>query len=347
MDDQALIRTYGNTNLPEGTEDRPLVTFALFAYNQEKYIREAVEGAFSQTYSPLEIILSDDCSCDRTFEIIEEMAASYEGPHQVVVRRNSENMNVAPHVVKVMRAAKGDYFVLAAGDDISHPLRTEKIINCFHETGAAGVHSRCRLIDEFGNIVETNYVSQGDLYVRSWFKVDQRSFVHGATSAYSKAVLEYVPEEPHGIHAEDGLLTIAILANGLSVHFLESHFVDYRTHESSLSNDTATKRNFRDIIEHERKLSRSVGSYLNLCSFALDIVKRSTSKCINKTEVSLRIEETIAIFSLRQRAYSHSFRQRLKALGACKSVNEIRFSLSRLFGLKLFSFIKVISSIGA
>ena len=50
--------------------ERPLVTFALFAYNQEKYIREAVEGAFSQTYQRMEIILSDDCSTDSTFDIL-------------------------------------------------------------------------------------------------------------------------------------------------------------------------------------------------------------------------------------------------------------------------------------
>lgn len=56
-------------------QDRPLVTFALIAYDQERFIREAVEGAFSQTYSPLEIILSDDCSSDRTFEIIKDVAA--------------------------------------------------------------------------------------------------------------------------------------------------------------------------------------------------------------------------------------------------------------------------------
>ena len=42
------------------TEERTLVTFALFVYNQEKYIREAVEGAFAQSYEPMEIILSDD-----------------------------------------------------------------------------------------------------------------------------------------------------------------------------------------------------------------------------------------------------------------------------------------------
>ena len=34
--------------MPDNATDRPLVTFALFAYNQEKYIREAVEEAFAQ-----------------------------------------------------------------------------------------------------------------------------------------------------------------------------------------------------------------------------------------------------------------------------------------------------------
>lgn len=38
-------------------EKRPLVTFALFAYNQERFIREAVEGALAQTYSPLQVVL--------------------------------------------------------------------------------------------------------------------------------------------------------------------------------------------------------------------------------------------------------------------------------------------------
>ena len=74
------------TNIPKLPQGRALVTFALFAYNQEKFIREAVEGAFSQTYEPLEIILSDDYSSDRTFEIIERMAAEYTGPHRVIVR---------------------------------------------------------------------------------------------------------------------------------------------------------------------------------------------------------------------------------------------------------------------
>ena len=68
--------------------NKPLVTFIVISYNQEAFIRDGVEGAFSQTYSPLEIVLSDDCSRDRTFEIMQELAAAYRGPHRVILNRN-------------------------------------------------------------------------------------------------------------------------------------------------------------------------------------------------------------------------------------------------------------------
>ncbi len=107
------------------TEDRPLITFAVVAYNQERYIREAVEGAFAQTYSPLEIILSDDCSPDGTFEIMKAMASSYRGPHRVVLNRNPSNLGICPHINAVMEKAQGELIVSAAGDDISLAHRTE------------------------------------------------------------------------------------------------------------------------------------------------------------------------------------------------------------------------------
>ena len=74
--------TNSPNEIPDNATDRPLVTFALFAYNQEDYIREAVQGALAQAYEPLEIILSDDCSSDRTYQIMQEMAVVYRGPHQ-------------------------------------------------------------------------------------------------------------------------------------------------------------------------------------------------------------------------------------------------------------------------
>src|SRR5690606_9493062 len=98
----------------ESTHERPLVTFALFAYNQENYIREAIEGAFAQTYEPLEIILSDDCSTDQTFEIMQEVVLGYNGPHKVCVRRNEVNLGLAGHINSILAQAEGEFICWAA-----------------------------------------------------------------------------------------------------------------------------------------------------------------------------------------------------------------------------------------
>ena len=113
----------------KSSESYPLVTFVLLAYNQEKYIREAVEGAFSQTYSPLEIILSDDCSKDRTFEIMSKMKEMYNGPHRIILNRNQTNLGIGRHYNRVMELSSGEIVELAAGDDISLPWRTSDSVS--------------------------------------------------------------------------------------------------------------------------------------------------------------------------------------------------------------------------
>jgi glycosyltransferase involved in cell wall biosynthesis len=136
-------------------DDRPLVSFTLFAYNQEQYIREAVEGAFAQTYSPLEIILSDDCSTDRTFEIIEEMVQTYCGPHQIKTNRNRENLGLVDHVNGIFDLASGELIVAAAGDDVSLPERTACIVDTYNQGGRKSLllHSSAIKIDEANNVL--------------------------------------------------------------------------------------------------------------------------------------------------------------------------------------------------
>ncbi|RXP45407.1 glycosyltransferase family 2 protein [Lutibacter sp. HS1-25] len=118
-------------------EEQPLITFALFAYNQEEFIREAVNGAFSQTYSPLEIILSDDCSSDRTFEIMQEMVKEYKGPHHIILNKTKQNKGLAEHINQVFQLIKGEWVVMAAGDDTSFPHRVQTIHNYIDENCTA------------------------------------------------------------------------------------------------------------------------------------------------------------------------------------------------------------------
>lgn len=107
--------------------NRPLISFCIFTYNQECYVKDAIYGAFSQTYSPLEIIISDDCSTDNTFSIISDIVEKYDGCHKIVLNRNDENLGIAKHWNHVvMNIAKGDIIVAAAGDDVSLCNRVER-----------------------------------------------------------------------------------------------------------------------------------------------------------------------------------------------------------------------------
>lgn len=172
---------------------RPLMTMAVIAYRQEAFIREAVEGAFAQTYEPLEIILSDDGSPDGTFAIMEEMAAAYHGPHSVVVRRSESNRGLAGHVNDLVQLANGRYLALAAGDDISLPTRMEQAYQAFTDTNVSFVESGFVEIDIDG--VQTGRInrhSDQDMTLEQFLTRKEKREV-GAARAYDLESLRRFP----------------------------------------------------------------------------------------------------------------------------------------------------------
>lgn len=110
----------------------PLVSYCLVTYNQEEFVREAIESAFNQAYDNLEIIISDDCSTDNTVSIIEKMVREYNGPHKIIVNKNEKNLGIREHFNKIWyQIAKGDFIVLAGGDDVSESMRVKEYMDYF------------------------------------------------------------------------------------------------------------------------------------------------------------------------------------------------------------------------
>lgn len=107
------------------------VTFAVVAYNQEGMVAEAVAAALAQAYQPLYILLSDDCSTDGTFAVMQELAARYHGPHQVTLHRNPTNLGVIGHYNQVLQQAEPGVVIVAPGDDVSLPERTARLMARF------------------------------------------------------------------------------------------------------------------------------------------------------------------------------------------------------------------------
>lgn len=116
----------------------PLVSFCITCYNQERYIGEALDGAFAQTYRPLEIVISDDCSTDGTQDVIRRKIAEYKaagGDIPVNFLANKENAGNLGNWLRFGEFAKGELIVKADGDDISLPERTSKVAKAWIDGG--------------------------------------------------------------------------------------------------------------------------------------------------------------------------------------------------------------------
>lgn len=344
MDDQAVTKTYGKTNLPAGTPDRPLVTFALFAYNQEKYIREAVEGAFSQTYSPLEIILSDDCSSDQTFKIMEEMARDYQGPHLVKCRKSPKNEGILKHVMSVMAEINGLFVVVAAGDDVSRPNRTEVLTRTWIKTGAWGFFSDFDLINETSATILRSSSAKGNREIMSWFKsLGEIPFIHGATAAYDARLFGFVPKIESRVMAEDGLFYGLIRLLGRSIERVPKSLVGYRQHNEAIANNAEDTCFSLSCIEaKELKLENFASTYVQISK----LLERSAR---DNTEMQARFEQVVVdIMSARARFVMRSAWTRMAVLNRVKLLiltrdkRAVNFILPRIFGLRVFCVCKFI-----
>ncbi len=107
------------------TNKPPKVSIGLAVYNGEKYIIEAIDSILAQTFTDFELIISDNASSDRTSEICREYA---ERDSRILYYRNATNIGGINNENLTFALSRGQYFRLAAHDDILAPELLEKCV---------------------------------------------------------------------------------------------------------------------------------------------------------------------------------------------------------------------------
>ncbi|MEM9196250.1 MAG: glycosyltransferase [Pseudomonadota bacterium] len=215
----------------ERADARPLVTFYVMSHRDGPLIRDGIASAFAQTYTPLQIILSDDCSPDETFEIMQEMAAAYDGPHEVVLNRNPVNLGTAGHLNRVMELAEGALIVAHLGDDVSAPHRTERIVAEWLASGRRikSFHSNMERIDDAGNHLRFEHSRQTLIDDPSPLNLIRNNlYAVGASAAWSREVFDYFgPLKPYAINEDSVIPFRGMLLGGLG--YIDEVLVGWRT----------------------------------------------------------------------------------------------------------------------
>jgi glycosyltransferase involved in cell wall biosynthesis len=311
------------------TGARPLVTFYVMAYNQVRFIREAVEGALAQTYSPLEIVLSDDCSTDGTFEIIQEVASSYTGPHTVVVNRNPHKLGVSEHVNKIIERAAGELIIAADGDDISSPNRAERCVEAWLKNGKpAALFSSVFCIDAAGRPSGKD----GDRWFAEFlpkeretpaarllrFSKDGSPRLVSCSGAWTKELCDaFGPLSPR-VWFEDDVITLRAWLYDRII-FVPEALVRYREHDSNVFNRVKpppTTRQAREDAEaatrtEARRRRECLRTYLSDLELAVRRHWITRSLC---DEIKRQVEARCALYQVIEDWWSVGWPMRLALL---------------------------------
>ncbi len=229
---------------------KPLVSYVVTTYNIEEFVEESVKCAFAQTYSPLEIVLSDDCSSDRTYEIMKKMVENYYGPHKIILNRNECNLGITKHMNKAyLELANGEIIIAAHGDDVSLPERTEKSYAYLSEhLDVTALSFSMEAFDEQGQVLDKHSAKVERIHE---YNFQGGGNIPAPSRCFYKKVMETFGPLNDDCPTEDELISFRALLLGKNV-FLPECMVKYRKHKGSSSNpENFSKFPLEKILEQQ------------------------------------------------------------------------------------------------
>lgn len=92
----------------------PLISIIIATYNSEETVEETIQSLISQTYSNIEIILTDDNSVDGTVKICKEYACH---DNRIKILENSKNIGIPANINRGIRVSHGKLLKISVGAD--------------------------------------------------------------------------------------------------------------------------------------------------------------------------------------------------------------------------------------
>jgi len=249
---------------------RPLVTVGIPTYNREHLVGNAIKSVLSQSYSDIEVIVSDNNSTDSTLEVLKE----FEG-HNVKVVTNESNLGMVANWNRCLQSATGDFFILLSDDDTLKPSAVSELL--------AAMQGR-DVVASYGDV--SIQQANGFKTRRSGFAPPEResleSFLLGVfkfkRAAYPSVTLFHTEKiravggYPEAVGGATDLGLLVKLSQSEFISYVDKPLAVYASHEES-----------------ESFTARSVGTYRDLLSFlkSQEIKPSISEECVRYSRVIL------------------------------------------------------------
>lgn len=247
----------------ERQPDDPLISVVVISYNFERYLAECLDSVLRQTLRPFEIIVFDDCSTDRSWDVISAYAARY--PELFVTYRQPINVGHIANGTAARNNVRGELLSAIDGDDYWRADKLEQEWRVLREEPAARTaYSNVFAIDADGvqtgvwHAESTPPPPSGDAFTATM----SRQFFTAMQSCHRNE-----------LHYTDAVRSIGGLASGESLHpdwdlkirmaarfpvvYSGAMSVAYRSHGSNINATTSHEErleSMRRVVASNRDL---------------------------------------------------------------------------------------------
>ncbi len=149
-----------------------LVSIGMPIFNGETYLEEAITSLLSQTHTNLELVISDNCSNDRTRDICLKYQ---EKDHRIIYFRQEDKIDPEDNFQFVLEHSTGDFFMWAADDDTWDDEWVEKLAHHIEKYSSAVfgavqyTSSNGNNINSTANLIKFNFINNYPLMRRLKF----------------------------------------------------------------------------------------------------------------------------------------------------------------------------------
>lgn len=209
------------------------VDILLATYNGEKYIKEQVESILNQTYENIQIIISDDCSTDKTRQVLKE----YENNEKIKIFYQEKNLGYVKNFEFLLKQVESNLYMLSDQDDVWKKEKVEKSVEKIESEKLDLVFGDLEVVDENLNTLYKSYNRYMHLIhkIKKYQKDYRLQYLYncmtGCTIISRKnwidKVLPFPTNSKYMIH--DYWLGLVIALNG-KVGYIEEPYILYRQH---------------------------------------------------------------------------------------------------------------------
>jgi alpha-1,3-rhamnosyltransferase len=180
----------------------PLVSVVVVTYNSFHFVVETLESIKSQTYTNIELIISDDCSTDETVRLCRNWIDINDGRFvRAIVLTSDENTGIPANCNRGIIAARGEWIKLIAGDDLLIDSCISNYVSIIQDNDSLVFFSNVeRYVDDFSDenklkldCFDKYIINQSHLSVDDQFRILLRvNNIFTASLFYSKKLFDLV-----------------------------------------------------------------------------------------------------------------------------------------------------------